>query len=592
MANKIGKRKQSDFTFDDDSVLQPHGIRTHDDLSQIANAQPDMPNRGDNGPRMTLRTQGGKRIYNGLRDRQCAPVVDANYLHGHECVNIPPTRRTDSTQKDADALSNHPDNRCINDLIFENEHMNDIGYDSDNIVKETRGPTYMQNIWGRPPHLPRIQVEYNKSGQPVGGESSTLSHFLGSISRNGKYCPIDVINWHKMPSTKKSEILDTVKLRFNVSPIAEKWILSSVGHKWRNLKHFLKTKYWADVPIENLIDDRDERVLLDQWIKLLTYWNTDEVKKVSKRNKDARDKKLMNQRTEKTSFAQIKAKLAKEKGRSPTRVELFSSCFFNSNGSSDDVASSKYVAMQEHTNQLPEGCKDPIGPSDVFAQVMGQDKSGHVRMLGQGICPSDVWGETPRYSSNRLLMQKESRIIELEAMLSAQQGYVSQSRSMQQTSAFSSLSTHVTTNSPIQVGAYVLLQSLNTKKNVAKGRIHSINPTTKVGGQILGSDWCEVYVMSVLELEETLIRPYDKFQKLKDTFGEMIAWPCSLDLECEHIQLNDDLQFILENDSPMVKELMESHTNEIFAKVIGHICVLLQLSLLPCMCWPPSSPSP
>ncbi|KAH6760422.1 hypothetical protein C2S51_017371, partial [Perilla frutescens var. frutescens] len=229
-------------------------------------------------------------------------------------------------------------------------------------------------------------------------------------------------------------MLDTVKLRFNVSPIAEKWILSSIGHKWRNWKHFLKTKYWTDVPIENLIDDRDERVLLDQWIKLPTYWSTDEVKKVSKRNKDARDKKIMNQRTGKTSFAQIRAKLA---------------------------------AMQEYTNQLPEGYNDPIGPSDVFAQVMGQDKSGHVRMLGQGICPSDVWGESPRYSSNHLLMQKELRILELEAMLSAQQGYVSQ-------------------------------------------------------------NWCEVYVMSVLELEETLIRPYGKFQKLKDTFGEMIAWPCSL----------------------------------------------------------------
>ncbi|KAH6767640.1 hypothetical protein C2S52_018623 [Perilla frutescens var. hirtella] len=334
---------------------------------------------------MILRTQVGKRIHNGLRDRQYAPIVDANYLHGHDCVNISPTWHTGSIQKDADALNNHPDNRCMNDSMIENEHINDIRYDSDNI------------------------------------------DFFVSL----------LINY-------------VSQLRFNVSPIAEKWILSSIGHKWRNWKHFLKTKYWADVPIENLIDDRDERVLLDQWIKLLTYWNTDEVKKVSKRNKDARDKKIMNQRTGKTSFAQIRANLVKEKGRSPTRVELFNSCFFNSNGSSDVAASSKYAAMQEHTNKLPEGYNDPIGPSDVFAQVMGQDKSGHVRMLGQGICPSDVWGETPRYSSNRLLMQKESRIIELEAMLSAQQGYVSQSRSMQQTSAFNSFSTHVTTNSHIQ----------------------------------------------------------------------------------------------------------------------------------------------
>ncbi|KAH6830489.1 hypothetical protein C2S53_009506 [Perilla frutescens var. hirtella] len=41
--------------------------------------------------------------------------------------------------------------------------------------------------------------------------------------------------------------------------------------------------------------------------------------------------------------------------------------------------------------------------------------------------------------------------------------------------------------------------------------------------------------------------------------------PASSDLESEHIQLDDDLRFILENDSTKVEELMESHTSEIFA---------------------------
>lgn len=67
--------------------------------------------------------------------------------------------------------------------------------------------------------------------------------------------------------------------RFHVPIIAEKWILSSIGHKWRNWKHYLKTRYWVDtVPIEHLIDERDTRVLEDQWLKLLVYWRTEDAK--------------------------------------------------------------------------------------------------------------------------------------------------------------------------------------------------------------------------------------------------------------------------------------------------------------------------
>ncbi|KAL8457566.1 hypothetical protein ACS0TY_035433 [Phlomoides rotata] len=79
------------------------------------------------------------------------------------------------------------------------------------------------------------------------------------------------------------------------------------------------------------------------------------------------------------------------------------------------------------------------------------------------------------------------------------------------------------------VGAYVFLKSLfDLKKIVAKGRIKSINPCIEVGGQILGSNWYEVNVKVILEPEEELIRPYENLQKIEDTLGEMIAWPCHL----------------------------------------------------------------
>lgn len=68
-------------------------------------------------------------------------------------------------------------------------------------------------------------------------------------------------------------------MRFYVPTIAEKFILSSLGHKWRNWKHSLKNKYWSDDdPIEKLIHKRDPRVAEDQWIKLLYYWRTEDAK--------------------------------------------------------------------------------------------------------------------------------------------------------------------------------------------------------------------------------------------------------------------------------------------------------------------------
>lgn len=70
----------------------------------------------------------------------------------------------------------------------------------------------MKSIWGRPSNLPPIFVAYNEYGQPIEGESSTLSHFLGTIARNGQFCPLDENSWHAMKIEKKNEMLQLVKV--------------------------------------------------------------------------------------------------------------------------------------------------------------------------------------------------------------------------------------------------------------------------------------------------------------------------------------------------------------------------------------------
>ncbi|KAG6405746.1 hypothetical protein SASPL_133340 [Salvia splendens] len=127
----------------------------------------------------------------------------------------------------------------------------------------------------------------------------------------------------------------------------------------------------------------------------------------SKRNKNARAKKSMNQRTRKTSFAQVKAKLTKEHGQCPSDVQLFSSCFVSQNGNSSTDVSSKLVYA--------------IAPNDIFAQIMGKDKLGPVRMIGQGVFPSDIWNGTPKSTSNRIILEYQEKVARLEAMLEAQQ---------------------------------------------------------------------------------------------------------------------------------------------------------------------------
>ncbi|KAH6798267.1 hypothetical protein C2S52_022821 [Perilla frutescens var. hirtella] len=372
----------------------------------------------------TTRTHVGKRTYNVSLDKEQTPSMFKHRHHMHE--NIPLLGNTGTMREDPrltcftenntmdnqlrqdhrlrgftqiNSMDNQPNTHLRENLgieneflygVFQQEDVEGCETDPEIMAKETRGPTYMQNIWGRAPNLPPIHVEYNEFGQPIGGENSKLCHFLGSISRN-----------------------------------------------------------------EHSIEERDERVLLDQWVKLLTYWRSEEAKKASHRNKNARENKIMNQRTGKTSFAQIRARLTKEQGRCPTRVELFKSCFVPSDGTSS-VALSKYPEMQERSNQLPEGYNDGIGPNDVFSQIMGDDAPGHD-------------------------------------------------------------------------GMNVLLKSLfNPTKIVAKGYVRNTDPSTVVGGQMLGLNWCEVNVQVIVDPEERLIRPYNNLQMLSETKGAMIAWPCNL----------------------------------------------------------------
>lgn len=65
--------------------------------------------------------------------------------------------------------------------------------------------------------------------------------------------------------------------------------------------------------------------------------------------------------------------------------------------------------MEKLLEQAPQGYDDKISSTDIFSQVIGQEKCGHMRMYGLGVCPSDLYGEIPsRSASYRMAMEFKS----------------------------------------------------------------------------------------------------------------------------------------------------------------------------------------
>lgn len=56
-------------------------------------------------------------------------------------------------------------------------------------------------------------VKCNRFGQPIGREGGVLGQFLGTVARNGGYCPLDKKDWRLVKRNGGDKtILDFVKV--------------------------------------------------------------------------------------------------------------------------------------------------------------------------------------------------------------------------------------------------------------------------------------------------------------------------------------------------------------------------------------------
>ncbi|XP_057805534.1 uncharacterized protein LOC131020622 isoform X2 [Salvia miltiorrhiza] len=414
--------------------------------------------------------------------------------------------------------------------------------DGGNKKKRARGPTCMPKVWGLNKNF---NVSFNELGQPNDRkQTSTLAHFLGTIARNGSFCPLHYTDWRLMPNSYKEDMLREVKSRFTMRAGSDSFILQSINHKWRNWKCQLKSlNFDPSVSIEEQLLTVPERVNAHQYKKLLDHWNTDKAQEHSEKNKEARAKLEIPHRMGKRSYAVMAEVMYEELGRHPTRAELFEKCCYPSNGSATSETVREAIEKMKEQSKQNDGnlsdCDVVHDADDAFAKILGKDKDGRLRMYGMGVKPSDIYGGRPsRDALHRKSMEDKEEVRALKQKVEELTALVyskshSDTRIETQRAPVSTHNNRTSSNSSgrptrIRVGACVKLKSLvNLNEIVAIGIVKEIG-NVWLNGRDLGPGICEVIVQTILKNEEMLIYPTDLHETIGDTIGAPIAWPLSL----------------------------------------------------------------
>nr|KAJ0209061.1 hypothetical protein LSAT_V11C400207000 [Lactuca sativa] len=134
----------------------------------------------------------------------------------------------------------------------------------------------------------KIVVTFNRFGKPVGDEGNELVQYLGTLVRMANHVRIDDDDddWRKILIQKKEDMYSMLYLyaKFVIHPAEtseiKKWILFSIGKKWRNWKGSLKARaYDSSLTIDQIVaqqTEKDNRVNSTQFKKLITLWLTPE----------------------------------------------------------------------------------------------------------------------------------------------------------------------------------------------------------------------------------------------------------------------------------------------------------------------------
>ncbi|PIN09752.1 hypothetical protein CDL12_17663 [Handroanthus impetiginosus] len=184
----------------------------------------------------------------------------------------------------------------------------------------------------------------------------------------------------------------------------------------------------------------------------------------------------------------------------------------------DQEQYAKLDQMQTLTNELGR-VEDDISRDDIYARINGPEKPRRVRVLGRGITQQDIFEEIPsRKTCFRMFQTLKKRLDKFEHTKNEVATPSSPSFSSYEDRSSSPISTNDLR--PLRIHSSVfLITMIDRNEIVAKVYLKSVDPSTEVGGQVLGRNYYKVHINVVVKADKDLVRPYLHFNTIMDAQG-------------------------------------------------------------------------
>ncbi|KAG8362641.1 hypothetical protein BUALT_BualtUnG0055600 [Buddleja alternifolia] len=244
--------------------------------------------------------------------------------------------------------------------------------------KKGRGPAKLADQWGS--DIP-IEVTLDEEGDVVGvkEEYNKYSSSLGALARIGTLLPLHYTSWSYMPKEKLDGIWEDVKANTTLPIEARSIVLHTLNNMWRDWKLRLKTDYFVphmNDPNHDFSQLPNELVELDQWLILVQYWKSQQVKEQAIQNAKNRAKKKYLHRTGKTPFPLLKQEMRHE-GKDTTKFDIFVCSRSGGQGIHADGETSTLVhGLNEALSKRPESERTKEFKEDLLINAIGEDQHG------------------------------------------------------------------------------------------------------------------------------------------------------------------------------------------------------------------------
>ncbi|KAL5714359.1 hypothetical protein ACHQM5_016332 [Ranunculus cassubicifolius] len=273
---------------------------------------------------------------------------------------------------------------------------------------------------------PRIEIPIGKT-RPLGAWSAQWVAEMGIIGKQN--IPATCKRWKDVTLGQKEAIYKKVKDRFTVDLNLEHQVEAvndSMKTVIRERRHTFHRHYLSIPEGEDKREDPYKSVTQEEWESLCTWFESDEYKKMSARNKNNRKKQKVNHRGGCKSFVRHRYEQRNpETGEEPNQVEFYRNMrWCPQKGWVAPEAAENYERMVELQSQPIEDGGVELTDAEIAVKVLGK-RSGYVLGLGHGeVAPSRKKAAYTSEEVNRLRTQnieQNEELVRLREMSNAQQ---------------------------------------------------------------------------------------------------------------------------------------------------------------------------